>query len=947
MNYDKYRPLPFWSWNDKLEIEELKSQINWMKEQGFGGYFMHARGGLITEYLGKDWFECIKACCDEGEKLGMQSWAYDENGWPSGFVGGKLLDDEYNRDRYLTYTIGEYDAKALVSYNIDGEKLIRVNQGGEGQFLNIYENIATSTADILNPKVVQKFIDATHEQYKKQLGEDFNKKLKGFFTDEPQYYRWGHPYTQVLPEYFLNKYNEDILDNLGLMFIEKQGYRAFRYKYWLAMQDLMLNGFAKMTYEWCDKNGIKLTGHYIEESSLAYQLCCCSGIMPFYEYEHIPGIDKLGRNTGAPLTAKQVSSVAKQLGKNQVLTETFAMCGWNVTPAELKTVAEMQYVNGVNLMCQHLVPYSEHGQRKRDYPAHFSHVSAWAKDDFKPFNDYFAKLGYMLGESEEVVNVGLFNPIRSMYFDYKREDFEKGVEYDVDNYFQEKCWELSKANLPYHLLDETIMEKFAHVENGKLHVGKCSYEYVIFPKTYTMGNNSYKLISEFINQGGKVLFTDAIPEYLEGEKFDYNFASNCTLEDIINAQEYKIDNRQTEVFSTLRELDGKKFIYATNLNKEKDYVVEFTGNFKGFDCYNLETDEIKPVSNKLYFEKGQSYVLYLNDDEQPFEDKKDTFNLVGPFEIASITDNYLTIDKVRYSKDGVNYSEKLSCLGVHDLMLQTRFNGELYLKYEFEIKDIPAKIDLLMEDLNNISVSVNGNEVEFTGVSDFEKQLYRANIAKFVKIGNNEIVSKIHYFQEEGVYYALYGENVTESLKNCLVYNTTVEACYLQGDFGVYASDGMKLAKNPWCWLGENFYISKRKTVTCGEIVQDGYPFFAGKIVLKTKFNKPNKPVLELAGRHHVSKVKINGIEVPKSYFSYNADISNYIVDGENQAEITLILANRNLLGPHHHRDVEEPSGVSPATFELTNTWTDGKSYMERDNYSFVKLGLFDDKFEY
>ena len=35
---DSYRSIPFWSWNDKLEKEELIRQIRWMKDQGFGGY---------------------------------------------------------------------------------------------------------------------------------------------------------------------------------------------------------------------------------------------------------------------------------------------------------------------------------------------------------------------------------------------------------------------------------------------------------------------------------------------------------------------------------------------------------------------------------------------------------------------------------------------------------------------------------------------------------------------------------------------------------------------------------------------------------------------------------------------------------------------------------------------------------------------------------------------
>ena len=47
----KYHCLPFWSWNDDLEPEELERQIEWMHKNGVGGFFMHARGGLTTPYL--------------------------------------------------------------------------------------------------------------------------------------------------------------------------------------------------------------------------------------------------------------------------------------------------------------------------------------------------------------------------------------------------------------------------------------------------------------------------------------------------------------------------------------------------------------------------------------------------------------------------------------------------------------------------------------------------------------------------------------------------------------------------------------------------------------------------------------------------------------------------------------------------------------------------------
>lgn len=69
---------PFWSWNDRLEKKELVRQIELMKESGIEGFFMHARGGLKTEYMGEDWFDCIKACMDKADELDMEAWAYDE-----------------------------------------------------------------------------------------------------------------------------------------------------------------------------------------------------------------------------------------------------------------------------------------------------------------------------------------------------------------------------------------------------------------------------------------------------------------------------------------------------------------------------------------------------------------------------------------------------------------------------------------------------------------------------------------------------------------------------------------------------------------------------------------------------------------------------------------------------------------------------------------------------
>ncbi len=272
-----YRSLPFWSWNDRLEEKELLRQIEWMNENKIGGFFMHARSGLKTEYLSDEWMRAIKACAAKAKELGMEAWVYDENGWPSGFVGGKLLEKEENHDRYLDYKIGEYDETAMVSYRITDEELVRSDGSEAGEYLNVYEHLSSATADILNPDVVEQFLQLTHEQYLACFGDRFSKEICGFFTDEPQYYRWQTPYTVMIREYFEKELHEDILDGIGLLFLKKKGYRRFRYRYWSGMQRLMLASFAKMVYDWCDTHHVRLTGHYIEESGLGAQMMCCGG----------------------------------------------------------------------------------------------------------------------------------------------------------------------------------------------------------------------------------------------------------------------------------------------------------------------------------------------------------------------------------------------------------------------------------------------------------------------------------------------------------------------------------------------------------------------------------------------------------------------------------------------------------------------------------------------
>ncbi len=200
MQQKDYRSIPFYSLNDELEEGRLREQIRFMHKQGIGGFFLHARGGLETEYLSEEWFRLMEAAVDEAKKLGMDVWFYDENGWPSGFAGGELLK-EGNYVAYLELKEeSAYSADAFASYVLVGQEYRRVTgEQGKTVYYNIYICYNHSYVDLLDPEVTRQFIRSTHEKYYERFKEEFGKTVAGFFTDEPQYFREALPWSKVIP----------------------------------------------------------------------------------------------------------------------------------------------------------------------------------------------------------------------------------------------------------------------------------------------------------------------------------------------------------------------------------------------------------------------------------------------------------------------------------------------------------------------------------------------------------------------------------------------------------------------------------------------------------------------------------------------------------------------------------------------------------------------------
>ncbi len=964
---DEFSSLPFWSWNDRLEPGELRRQIRDMKRLNMGGFFMHARGGLITEYMSDEWFECINACIDEAEKLGMQAWAYDENGWPSGFGGGALLQDEKNFATALEYRYGGFPAAgdgSIVSVyekRDDGSFARITRDNGRDDCLILYTRKDDSYVDTLNPEIADLFIEAIYEKYRERLPENVfgkGRPMPGFFTDEPQYYRWGNPYSDTLPEVFEKTYGYPIFDGLPAIFFDFDGADKFRYDYYYLIHRLFINGFIKKIYDWCEKNGVCLTGHAVEETTLNSQMMCAGSVMPFYEYETIPGIDYLGRQILDDLSFKQLGSACAQLGKKKRISEMFACCGWDVSPTQLKRVAEAQYASGINMMCQHLYPYSERGQRKTDYPLHYSEHNPW-HDHMADFNAYFRNLGAILSRGKEYAPILVIHPIHGAFCKYRKNTDSLD---EIEKHLFSLSRFLGENQIPYHYGDEWMMQRMAEVRNGRIRVGLCEYEAVIVPFTYSLDRSTADLLRRFSGEGGKIFLYRGIPQYIDGKDAgcDLDFLrSNISESDLLGMRDAVIscNGRNIKAIRKMTRLSGgERIVFITNTGTEEYPRVSIrlpVGNWSEISVPDLCE---KPVHTEpgekgfstavLSFEEGESHVLVCSDTDKAAGEAElppvyDSFIPVPDrIKLVSSSENILTLDMPGYSFDGENYEEPLYIMGIRDMLLRMRHEGRVWIRYDFRAEYVPRDLRFVTEPVYR-RITVNGHELSDSCGWWFDRSFRCFNIAGLVRPGTNRIVIEIDHHQSDYVYHVLY-DGVSEALRNCIVFDCEIESSYLIGSFGLRPDAPFTSGSMGTLLCDGNFTITEKPhEISSENIVVSGYPFFGGSVTSGFTYTyRPGMPtVLNLDGHHAVAEVSVNGNKAGTLLWTKKLDVGRYLREGENEIDITIINSMRNTLGPHHYIEDElELVGRQMWTFE--NEWNGRECKVYKKRYSFVPFGI-------
>lgn len=895
---NSWRPAPFWALNDLLENDELRWQINEFKRGGMGGFFMHARSGLLTPYLSSQFMDNIAACADEAKKLGMNAWIYDENGWPSGIAGGMVINQsKQNQAKRLVCTVTDEETP------LGGEIYRCTHEGKTLSFRMTY----VYGADMLNPNTTKDFINLTHKLYKETLGEFMPDVIPGSFFDEPQY---GYYYDEnnyiVWTDDFALKFKEmwgyDIEPNLPAIFFDLPQSRKVRTHYFKTATELFATSFTKQITDWCEENGLISTGHLEWEQELYAQIRCTGSIMRHYEFETWPGTDQLGSFMDYPWINRQAASVTSQLGKGRTMVENFGVAGENFSLSSRRWLYGIMLALGSDFFVPHISLYSMKRNNKRDHPPFNLHQQPWWGENVELTDQVSRAVGAVTSGKRES-SVLLINPIVNAWGGYRPGDCayieQLQKQYEALNY------QLLNANVIYDIGEENIMENHARVENGKLWVGQAAYEAVILLDHKNMLCSTAALLDAFAAAGGKICVLGAKPEFEEGEATSRLANLACeVVEDAVAWVQANTDPGcgveavSGKIWSQIRSCEEGHLWFVTNYDANNPAVVRILGA-EQLGRVDLNTGDIYACGKDVKLNSGEFAVIVEgNFPARPeIGIQGNVIDLDGQWQVSSKAHlskyaNCVNLDLCTMKLCG----ETSAVMHTSDVraILESRPKWDeesITTTFTFENRSGVKEIGLALEQPESFVVQVNGQTVKADGNWFVDKAFRTYDISAAVCKGENTI-----------------------TLSGLARSETPSEDIYLIGDFG--------------CVLEGNVRIltALPETVEMENLEKQGYPFFAGALTLtKTVVleNAPGKAMLRLrCADGTLVKAKVNGVEQGMTWADpWQIEVTG-LTAGENKLELTLVNTLRNLLGPLHCTKPEW-QGTPPMDFSRGEYWTD------------------------
>ncbi len=618
-----FRPIPFWFWNGELDERELDRQLREMKDKGVLEAFIHARRGLLVPYLSEAWFRRVAFTIQKAAEYGMRMWLYDEDNWPSGYAGGRVLKaDPDCRTKNLARVVVPIDGNLTIP---EGKLVAATAVMADGSNVDVTQDFSNPGSypskqsyssyasihffmeryghwqpaytedyyvDLINPKCTSEFIRSTHEEYYRRFGPYFGNTVAGIFTDEPGFYNnfWERdPDTNVWTGDFLAQFKRikgyDLKPHLVSLWDDIGDFRRIRADYYDVLSILFRDVYFKPIYDWCAAHKVQSIGHVTIEEKLKYHARMFGGFFRSMEYLHVPGVDEIGQLRANPneITPKLGSSAAHVFGRERCMSETFGVYGWKLTLEEMKATTDLQYARGVNFFVPHAFYYSIEGDRKEECPPSEFWQNVWWKY-FKHYADYVGRLSYMNTLGHHVADIAVYYPLPSVWAEIKPSDTSKPDE--IDARLKEISTLLLENQRDFDYLNDDAIRTAVYGADGQLHIREEGYSVLIIPSATVMAVDTAERLAEFVRLGGTVIILGAVPRHA-----------------VINGTDQELN----DIFFNLAKNQGKGKLFQ--VMKAEDALTILNQVVKP----DLALDHHEPTINYLHRRNGTADVYFIAD----------------------------------------------------------------------------------------------------------------------------------------------------------------------------------------------------------------------------------------------------------------------------------------------------------------------------------------------
>jgi len=358
--------------NHILDPVEVASQTRGMAKAGYQTVAGHARAGLLTPFMSDGWWDAVDAILEECKTNGMHYCIWDEDYFPSGHAGGRVI---WSDPALIAGSLEFYQSKHTGNgpFEVDFDSGMFVGAwavSASGKIIDISNSCGTrrqqwgtraishaayspqinfvgnphwrtsfddnkhaavwtpdtpgeytiiaaivkptpnSAPDILNPETIKRFIEFGYEPYYQRYPELFGSVIDTSFTDEPSPGGMTYPWTPAFASEFESEHGYNLIPYMPhLAMIIDDRSATIRHHYRLTQHRLMVATYLKQLADWCSDHKIEFTGHLTRTEWISLTSVYWPNELRCCKEMHVPCCDPLGAACAWPDASSYATGV--------------------------------------------------------------------------------------------------------------------------------------------------------------------------------------------------------------------------------------------------------------------------------------------------------------------------------------------------------------------------------------------------------------------------------------------------------------------------------------------------------------------------------------------------------------------------------------------------------------------------------------------------------------